>query len=282
MEDEFVVSPGGHFAAVFDGHGGASVSKYLRQNLYANLQAALPSVREFENSTVDAAEALRSAFEKVDREVQRISHWSFQGSTAVAILLHPSGNETFILAANVGDSRAVLSRGGMAVDLTRDHKPNDPGERARIEALGGRVEWCGSGTNGNGIHRMNGNLALSRAIGDRSERPLVSSKSDITTTPILPAQDEFIVIASDGLWDVMSSQDAISFVQDALGTPLPTMSEDPQDMERQARQIRSERKQTMSKRLTKEALRRGSSDNITVLIVWLKDSMTEEFVLQSR
>ena len=126
-----------------------------------------------------------------------------------------------MIAANVGDSRAVMSRNGAAIDLTIDHKPNTATEKARVEALGGKVIWCGMVDNeGNpvpnaGIYRVNGNLSLSRAIGDRSERPAVTAKPDMTTFDI-EDDDEFIVLATDGLWDVMSSQDAVSFVHSVL------------------------------------------------------------------
>eukprot|EP01082_Thalassiosira_pseudonana_P002637 g3061.t1.1.5e1746aa g3061 g3061.t1 contig12:1336206-1336869(-) len=75
MEDEYFVSEDGKFAAVFDGHGGAAVSRYLRQNLFANIQASLPSTP----SLADKASALELAFNKVDCEVQDVIHWSFQG-----------------------------------------------------------------------------------------------------------------------------------------------------------------------------------------------------------
>ena len=232
MEDEFFLSLDGDFAAVFDGHGGRAVSRYLRQNLYANLQAMLPVVvtpattspipspsRDVHNDSAtlsvdgsnsphsddntesdvatskrssptvkDYENAVSAALAKVDREVQRISHWSYQGSTAVVIWIHedrngnspparlkqadgglvgmpgslspastskpdqhstteePSITDTTtpsnvrtIIAANIGDSRAVLCRDGVAWDLTRDHKPNDPHEQERIERLGGKV-----------------------------------------------------------------------------------------------------------------------------------------------
>ncbi len=96
-----------------------------------------------------------TALEKVDREVRRIVHWSYQGSTAVAAWIHEEkatstdGNSSSlsappqhtIITANVGDSRAILSRNASAIDLTRDHKPNDPIETERIEANGGHVPW---------------------------------------------------------------------------------------------------------------------------------------------
>ncbi|CAM9532733.1 unnamed protein product, partial [Phaeothamnion confervicola] len=121
MEDEYLLSTDGNFAAVYDGHGGASVSKYLRQNLYAQVfQAHLPTD---EVCSQDAAvEALRAAFKRVDDEVLQVRHWSYQGSTAVAMVLHRDGQgRRSIITANVGDSRAVLSRRGRAVDLTQVH-----------------------------------------------------------------------------------------------------------------------------------------------------------------
>jgi serine/threonine protein phosphatase PrpC len=322
MEDEFIVTK--DLCAVFDGHGGQAVSRYLRQNLYANLQAALPAATTpsqqtgagTSDSTVNNAsdtqgvsgeaqdgaagpvlseadkntdstataskvpsptvqdyeDAMLTALEKVDREVQRIVHWSYQGSTAVAAWIHeeksPStdGNSSSsplppqhtIITANVGDSRAILSRNASAIDLTRDHKPNDPIEEERIEARGGYVAWCGdTDTQGNpiegsGIYRVNGNLALSRAIGDRSERPAVCAAPEISVTPITP-EDEFLVLATDGLWDVMSSADVVAFIHALLEAAADDEGE----------------KEFIASSVVEEALRRGTWDNITVIIVWL-------------
>lgn len=321
MEDEFVVTA--DCAAVFDGHGGQAVSRYLRQNLYASLQAALPaattgtlaqhasppppasvddtnatSQADTSTQTTDGSpsdstaappkgpptvedykRALKAALDKVDKEVQRIVHWSFQGSTAVAAWIHEekvvvadNGDtdsassastasttpQRTIVTANVGDSRAVLSRNYTAVDLTRDHKPNDPIEHARIEKKGGYVMWCGDQDAaghpvlGTGIYRVNGNLALSRAVGDRSERPAVSAEPEITVTPIT-ADDDFLVIATDGLWDVMTSADVVAFVHTLLDAAADDETE----------------REYIASVVVEEALRRGSWDNITVVIVWL-------------
>ncbi len=251
--------------------------------------------------------ALTSAFETIDSEVQKISHWSYQGSTAVAVLLcnvrtHVTQrnskvethkikdsdgadcneevlNQTtkkMLISANVGDSRAVLCRAGKAIDLTRDHKPNDPMERSRIESLGGRVDWFGpvdelgnpvthirsnSGKRRSvaGVYRINRNLALSRAIGDRSERPLVSSQVDIESIELNEC-DEFIILATDGLWDVWDSQEAVNFCKRVIARFAADKS----------RKDSSERvRRKLSRILVKEALKRGSMDNITVVIIWL-------------
>ena len=84
-----------------------------------------------------------------------------------------------LTTANVGDSRIVLGRGDRAVDLTVDHKPSQVHEKARIRRLGGAVRWHGLVSRGrpvvgSGVYRVNGNLSLSRAIGDAAERPYVS------------------------------------------------------------------------------------------------------------
>lgn len=227
-------------------------------------------------------DALKSAFEKIDAEVQKVSHWSFQGSTAVAVKLHkvPSSNKTVLVSANVGDSRAILSRAGRAIDLTRDHKPNDPKERQRIESLGGKVEWFGPvGRDGKplprrnkngvmhgfgGVYRINRNLALSRAIGDRSELPFVSSKVDIEQIEIDEDKDEFVVLASDGLWDYLESQEVVDFCHRHILREI-NASNSNTSLENRLEKVRRK----MSKFLVKEALRRGSMDNITVVIVWL-------------
>lgn len=235
-------------------------------------------------SLIAVRNALKSAFETIDAEVQKVSHWSFQGSTAVAIKLHKIANleKTVLISANVGDSRAVLCRNGQAIEITKDHKPNDPDERIRIESLGGRVEWFGpvdkdgnpmdsseKRANGKemglrGVYRINRNLALSRAIGDRSELPFVCSQVDIQQIEVDEEQDEFVVIASDGLFDVFSSsQEVLDFCNNFLKKSYRNKDE---ELDKIALE---KTKRKMSKLLVREALRRGSMDNITVIVVWL-------------
>ena len=126
-----------------------------------------------------------------------------------------------------------------------------------------QVVWCGEvDRNGDpileqGIYRVNGNLALSRAIGDRSERPMVTAEPEIISVPVQEDNDEFILVASDGLWDVMDSQEAVDYVKSIHERYLDGMDRD-----------------MIATSVVEEALRRGTYDNITVLIIWLRRDPT--------
>jgi len=269
MEDEWFISQKKDFLAVFDGHGGEAVSRYLRQNLYANLQAALPMRNNNTTITaIDYKEALKKGLDKVDREVVKISHWSYQGSTAVAAWIHHDEESKIstLVVANIGDSRAILSRNSTPIALTQDHKPDKPKEKKRIETNGGSVVWCGKvDQDGNpikysGLYRVNGNLALARAVGDRSERPAISAEPDFSVVNI-DSMAQFILLATDGLWDVMTSKEVVSLIEAKLS----------QHSTENGAEL-SELRTKMASFVVAEALRRGTSDNVTVVILWLAPS----------
>ena len=187
----------------------------------------------------------RDAFSRTDAEFKSVMDADeCSGSTALALCV--SGSECFV--ANAGDCRAVLSRHGTAIDLSADQRPSTSVERARIEAAGGYVE--------DGY--INGHLGVARAFGDfhidglkggadGKPGPLIVTPEVETRT--LTTQDEFIVLACDGLWDVFSSQNAIDFTRIALRGH--------NDQEIAARE------------LCNEALRRDSADNVSVIVVCL-------------
>jgi protein phosphatase 1G len=136
------------------------------------------------------------------------------GCTAVVAV--KVGTELYV--ANAGDSRGVLCRGGKAVALSEDHKPAQETERSRILAAGGFLSEIG------GVCRVNGNLNLSRAIGDlkyktNSELPakdqIITAQPDIRKVSLQP-EDRFFLLACDGVWDVMSNQDAVDFVSSRM------------------------------------------------------------------
>uniref|UniRef100_A0A8C5B9D2 protein-serine/threonine phosphatase n=1 Tax=Gadus morhua TaxID=8049 RepID=A0A8C5B9D2_GADMO len=132
---------------------------------------------------------------------------SDSGTTAVVALMR--GKQ--LIVANAGDSRCVVSESGKAVDMSYDHKPEDELELARIKNAGGKVTMDG---------RVNGGLNLSRAIGDHfykrnknlpPEEQMISCMPDVKVLTLHDDHD-FMVIACDGIWNVLSSQEVVDFV----------------------------------------------------------------------
>lgn len=141
------------------------------------------------------------------------------GCTAVVALLH----EKDLYVANAGDSRCVVCRNGKALEMSFDHKPEDQIELDRIKKAGGRVTLDG---------RVNGGLNLSRAIGDHgyktnkklpAEEQMISALPDIKHITIGP-EDEFMVLACDGIWNFMTSDDVVEFVQERIRDPTKKLS----------------------------------------------------------
>ncbi|XP_071965767.1 protein phosphatase 1G-like [Antedon mediterranea] len=142
---------------------------------------------------------------------------SDSGCTAVVAIL--KGQE--LIVANAGDSRCVLSRGGNALDLSVDHKPEDEEELERIVFAGGKVTEDG---------RVNGGLNLSRALGDHCykqnkslalEKQMISPLPDIRKVTLTPEEDDFFILACDGIWNVLTSQEVVDFVRERLNQDHP-------------------------------------------------------------
>lgn len=138
-------------------------------------------------------------------------------------------------AANVGDARVVVSQNQTALRLSWDHRAEDPGEVERIEKAGGFVFR----------NRVLGILAVTRSLGDHAVKEFVIGAPHTSSLENARTGD-FVILACDGLWDVFSDQEAIDMV---LKTKEGTSD--------------------VSKVLVDEAIRRGSTDNITVVVAWL-------------
>lgn len=213
------------FFGVFDGHGGADAANYVRLNLFNN-------VLNNPNFTSNPGKAVDEAYAETDRRYLEDQGASRDdGCTAVTALI--IGRNLFV--ANVGDSRAVLCQDGKALQLTEDHKPNNTGEKERIESLGGMVVWAGT-------WRVGGVLAVSRAFGDRPLKKFVTA-DPYSCSQQLASNDEFLILASDGVWDVLSNEEAALLVRD----------------------IRNPQK--AAARLADTALNRGSNDNISCVVI---------------
>merc|ERR1719281_503701 len=152
------------------------------------------------------------AFHTTDNDMIR-SGVNVSGCTACCCLLQEERHARVIYTAHLGDSRAVMARGGAATRLTSmtDHKATDPLEGKRVIEAGGQII----------NDRVNGMLAMTRALGDfilkmpQLPNDVVSNVPDITSTD-LTKQDSFIISACDGLWDVVSDQQAIELVHQSL------------------------------------------------------------------
>ncbi|RNE96653.1 protein phosphatase 2C-like [Trypanosoma conorhini] len=193
------------FFGVFDGHNGYKIAKYCSGHILDELMAT-PEYRE---GVYD--EAFKKAFISLDMKLSEMPTLRSEGGTAIICVLLAHGE---IVCANAGDSRAVLFRGDRAIPLSSDHKPTVAAEKARIEKAGGTVQ----------CQRINGTIALSRAIGDfdfKDNPKIIWEEQMVTALPEvnkdrLTSEDAFIVIACDGVWDVLSNEECCDIVKKGL------------------------------------------------------------------
>lgn len=235
-----------HAFGIFDGHRGAAAAEFS--------VAALPQFLQTLASVSSPSDALYEAFIKTDAafreelDSNRKSKGVIQkdwhpGCTAVTALIVK--NRLFV--ANAGDCRAMLCRSGHPYSLSRDHIASCFEERERVISAGGQVKWqIDTWRVGQAA------LQVTRSIGDDDLKPAVTAEPEITET-ILSAADEYIVMASDGLWDAVNEADVVSIIKDTVKEPG-----------------------MCSKRLATEAAERGSKDNITVIIIFLRPVSTAE------
>uniref|UniRef100_A0ACD5XRI1 Uncharacterized protein n=1 Tax=Avena sativa TaxID=4498 RepID=A0ACD5XRI1_AVESA len=236
------------FYAVFDGHGCSHVADACRDRMHELVAEELAGGPDPESWSG----AMERSFARMDAEVTASgrgdsascrceSHkCDHVGSTAVVAIV----DDQRVVVANCGDSRAVLCRDGKPVPLSSDHKPDRPDELERIEAAGGRVIfWEGA--------RVLGVLAMSRAIGDGYLKPYVTAIPEVTVTEREDG-DECLILASDGLWDVVTNETACEVARACL---------------RRGRERWCAEAAAM---LTKLALTKSSTDNISVVVVDLR------------
>lgn len=257
-----------HFYGVYDGHGGPQVANYCRDRIHLALEEVLKNCNDetMNGTTGDARQVqwekvFTDCFLKVDEEVGGKTTMDVPlapetvGSTAVVAVVSSS----HIIVANCGDSRAVLYRGKEAIPLSVDHKPNREDEYARIEASGGKViSWNG--------HRVFGVLAMSRSIGDRYLKPWIIPEPEVMFVP-RAREDDCLVLASDGLWDVMSNEEACEMARKRILIWHKKNGSDP--LARRGEGV-DPAAQSAAEYLCNLAIQGGSKDNISVIVVDLK------------
>uniref|UniRef100_A0A0N5C7D3 PPM-type phosphatase domain-containing protein n=1 Tax=Strongyloides papillosus TaxID=174720 RepID=A0A0N5C7D3_STREA len=248
------------FFAVFDGHAGPNAAKHAAENLLKTIM----ETPEFEKllqhlkdtgGTIDdetrklIGKGLINGFLRHDEMLHNQPKPESSGTTAIAAIVTPE----YVFLVNLGDSRAIFCKKDSEVIATEDHKPYNEKEKERIVKAGGNVM----------ISRVNGALAVSRAFGDfeyknvpnlSSTEQLVSPEPDVYEVQRDSNADEFFVLACDGIYDVLSNEELADLVRERL--------------------IAEDDLRVVTNQVLDYALSKGSRDNMTLILVTLKQAPT--------
>jgi protein phosphatase PTC1 len=209
---------------LFDGHGGVDTVKYVKDRIPELLLKYLSS------DTIE--EAYTKCFNKIDNELKFFDSDN-NGTTATIVLITKEENRKIAYCANVGDTKCLLIGKGYFKALSEDHKCTNEKEIERIKSVNGKI------TNG----RVKGQLAITRTLGDLSLKNAGVISTPYVTKHIIESNDKFIIIASDGIWDVISDEEALKLSNDHVYADK------------------------FCKVLVKKALETGSKDNITCIVI---------------
>lgn len=230
-----------NFYGVYDGHGGKAISKFLKDNIskfFTKKNILYPLKPKY----------IYDVYQYLDKILkQKFYNKAVHcGSTCMIATHFKKNNVEYVTVMNTGDSRTVLCRGNVAIPLTKDHKPSWPEEKRRIEKLGGQI--MSDGTD----YRIK-DLSVSRAFGDFDAAPFLINTPDIFRYKI-EKNDKFMIMACDGLWDVLSNHDAINYVLNECYDETLTK--------------RINKNINIARKLAEYALFKGSMDNLTVIVIF--------------
>lgn len=260
--------------AVFDGHSGGLCADYLTEQLFPNVQKCI-STKPMLNEEF-LTQAVEEAFILTDDDFlnKAKAHQRLDGTTAVVAFMFEHNDGLRLLVANVGDSRCVMTQGkDKVIGCTSDHKPDRPDEHSRILGRGGVVQvmvgvarvFTPTPLNMNN-RLLQWGLAVSRAFGDLPlKHPktfggpanisnLVSSTPEITSFSLTPGKDELLILACDGVWDVMTNEEAAQIAHIHFEAPCGN--------------FRNQSEQC-ARGLVRDSFQRCSDDNLTALVVHL-------------
>jgi protein phosphatase PTC1 len=237
----------GYFA-VFDGHGSHRTAAWAADNFHSLLEK---NIQKYE-SILSPDQILADSFSQADKLLLKTKkHHSGDGeehqdsgSTAAVVYIHynETTHESTLYTANVGDTRIVLGARSGAYRLSKDHRACDAGEQNRIRQCGGIIY----------NDRVFAVLSITRALGDHQLKDYVISRP-YTAETVLEADDECLILACDGLWDVCDDDTAVEMIRDIDNC------------------------ETAAKVLVDYALKRGSMDNITCMVVrWSLEGIEDD------
>lgn len=197
--DCFNNNPTDALFCLFDGHGGSQVSQFLKDHLAEEFKSILPSN--------DIYSSFDKLFVDIDNKIKQFGFLNV-GSTACVVYITKEKNLKVIYCANIGDTRCVLVSKEKLMRLSYDHRPTDKNENERVIKAGGIV-FEG---------RVFGQLMLSRCFGDFELKPYgVISTPSMTRTEI-KSDDEYIIIATDGIWDVLEEEEVFKLTKEAINS----------------------------------------------------------------
>ena len=236
------------FFAVFDGHGGTQCAEFLKEHLHRYVLDHPDLKGNPEKALVEAISRSETEF------MEKCRTEKIESGSTVALAIVVGGD---LVTANVGDSEIVLSRAGEAVLLTTKHQlGSNEKEVERVKNCGGRIYHSRVGHPKFNPQLVS--LAVSRAIGDAgfkleeyTDGKLSGLIADAETKKtLLTPEAEFLIIGCDGLYDVMTYQECVTFCRQLVTSGTPS--------------------QAISESIVAEALNRGSNDNVTVLFILLR------------
>ena len=241
-----------HFMMVCDGHGGSLAAIKVKEIFEEHLKAQGIDIDGTKNERHKSyAHVMFQAFLEVDKKLlSNVPEFregtDFSGTTVNCCFVA----EHEIVCANAGDTRCVLSNDQKAIDLSQDHKPTRLDEKERIERAGGHV--ANGRVNGlHGVARSLGDFGYKVNSGGDPNKQMVTCRPDVLVYPSSISADEFILICCDGVWDVMSSQEAVTFIHECLIVKkVPTL-------------------ELCLQALLDKCLEKGSNDNMTATIIAL-------------
>jgi serine/threonine protein phosphatase PrpC len=228
---------------VFDGHGGAFCSRFLSDHL--------PGIMLSNKMKYPLKKPLvRAVFDYIQNFLKEkyFENTTETGSTCLVACQFIQGDNIYLNLINIGDSKCIMCRDNLALPLTKEHRPSSFEETARILALGGQI------TQSPGDDPRVVGLSVSRSVGDLDAYPYVVPEPDLYKYK-LTDDDKFIVLGCDGLYDYCTPDDIVTFILKKCYDPTTQKRINVPDI---------------AKLLAEYAIEKGSTDNVTVIIVFLR------------